>query len=90
MRAFIIPFLLVSFYLFFSIHAYLPPLASFPFLPHIGIFEFCINAEKVGARKRTGRPYAAAVKQAGVGEGVEGRWVHVGDDFTEDIVVGRE
>lgn len=54
-----------------------------------GVFEFCINAEKVGARKRTGRPYAAALKKAGVAEDVGGRWVHIGDDFTEDIVAAK-
>lgn len=54
-----------------------------------GVFEFCINAEKVGARKRTGRPYAAALKKAGVADDVGGRWVHIGDDFTEDIVAAK-
>ncbi len=54
-----------------------------------GVFEFCINAEKVGARKRTGRPYVAAVKAAGLGADVGGRWVHIGDDFTEDIVAAK-
>lgn len=54
-----------------------------------GVFEFCVNAEKVGARKRTGRPYLAAIKQAGVGADVGPRWVHVGDDFTEDIVAAK-
>lgn len=54
-----------------------------------GVFEFCINAEKVGARKRTGRPYMAAIQQAGVGKGVGKRWVHIGDDFSEDILAAK-
>lgn len=54
-----------------------------------GVFDFCINAERVGARKRTGRPYTAAIKKAGVGADVGPRWVHVGDDFTEDIVAAK-
>lgn len=54
-----------------------------------GIFDFCVNAEKVGARKRTGRPYTAAIKRAGLGADVGPRWVHVGDDFTEDIVAAK-
>ena len=54
-----------------------------------GVFEFCINAERVGARKRTGKPYTAAIKQAGLGADVGPRWVHIGDDFTEDIVAAK-
>lgn len=29
------------------------------------LLDFCVNAERVGARKRTGRPYEAAYSQAG-------------------------
>ncbi|CAM9762163.1 unnamed protein product [Chrysoparadoxa australica] len=54
------------------------------------VFEFCVNAEEVNARKPDSEPFQEAVRRAGFGEEeaetLGGKWVHVGDDIETDCI----
>ncbi|CEM09997.1 unnamed protein product [Vitrella brassicaformis CCMP3155] len=53
-------------------------------------FDFCINAEDVGASKPSKKVYEAAMRVAGYMRSPGDRWVHVGDDLSADVVPAKQ